>query len=104
MNPNEASSNKSVNITTLGTTQINLPANPVGKLVLISIIVLTKGASSNVAKIYDSATTEENPKGTLDTVNTLGTVPINIPFFHGIRIVTEVGTPANLIVVYAETP
>lgn len=104
MNPNEASGNKSINITTLGTTTILPAANPRGKLVLLSVIVGTKGGSSNTAKIYDSATTEENLKSTLDTVNTLGAVAYNLPFYNGIRIVTAVGTPADLTIVYAETP
>ena len=108
MNPHEASANKTYNITQNGTTFIPLPANPAGKLVLVRIIVNTKGASSNTAAIYDSNETiganNERKKGTLDTVNTIGSIEYGLPMFNGIYIVVATGTAADMTVVYAETP
>lgn len=102
MNPNLASANKSINITQNGTTVIP------GKLVLIAIIVGTKGGSGHNAAIYDSnSTIGANPayrKSTLDTVNTLGAVPYGLFMGNGIYIVTGGGTTGDLTVVYAETP
>lgn len=102
MNPNEASANKTYNITTNGITQIPVPANPVGKLVLVRVIVNTKGASSNTATIYDSASTEENKKGKIDTTASVGAIECGYPIFNGLRIVTETGTAPDLTVVYKE--
>ena len=96
MNPQQASSNLTRNITTNGTTQIT------GRFVLIRIIVNTKGASSNTAKIYDSATTEENLIGTIDTTVTERTIECGYPVSNGIRIVTKTGTAPDLTIVYAE--
>lgn len=96
------SGNKSYNITTNGTT--SLP----GSFVLIAIVVNTKGASSNNAKIYDNDSTEagtgdpDDLKGTLDTVNTLGRVEYGIPMYKGIYIVLASGTAADLTVVYRD--
>lgn len=106
MNPYAASANKSYNITANGTTVIPVPANPTGKLVLISIVVNTKGGSGNTAQIYDSTqalgANTDYKKGTLDTVNTLGTVTYGILIERGIYIVTGGGTTADLTVVFAE--
>lgn len=108
MNPNEASANKTYNITTNGTTVIPVPSNPTQKLVLVRIVVNTKGASSNTAAIYDSTETlganDEYKKGTLDTVNTLGNVEYGFPMYNGIYIITATGTAADLTVVYKTTP
>lgn len=108
MNPNEASGNKTYNITANGTTFIPVPANPAGKLVLVRLVVNTAGASSNTATIYDSnETIGENPdnrKGTLDTTTGVGAIDYGFPIFNGIYIVLATGTAADITVVYAETP
>lgn len=108
MNPNEASANKTYNITTNGLTVISIPANPVGKLVLIRIVVNTKGASSNVATIYDSNETlgenTELKKGKLDTTANVGSIEYGFPMYNGILIRVETGTAPDLTVVYSETP
>ena len=108
MNGNEASANKTVNITTNGITSIPVPANPTQKLVLVRVIVNTKGGTGANATIYDSNDTLGADgllrKAILDTVNTLGNVEYGFPFFSGIYIVTGNGTPANLTIVYKETP
>lgn len=102
MNPNLSSANKSINITTNGTTV--LP----GKLVLIAVVVNTKGASSSVATIYDSNATiganAQYKKATIDTVNTVGRLDYGIPMYNGIYIVTATGTAPDLTVIYADTP
>ena len=106
MNPNQLSSNESINIRTNGTTIISVPQNPTGKLLLIAIIINTKGASSSIARVYDSNATlgqnDQYRKLTLDTVNTVGRVEYGIPFTNGIYIVTETGTAPDLTVVYAK--
>lgn len=106
MNPNTILYGKSYNIRTNGTTIIKAPQNPTGKLLLIGIVVNTKGASSNVAIIYDSNATlgalEDNRKGTLDTVNTLGRIDYGILMENGIYIVTQVGTAPDMTVIYQE--
>lgn len=102
MNPNEASANKTLNINTNGTTVL------AGKFVLLRLIINTKGASSNVATIYDSTealgANAERKKGTVDTVNTTGNIELGYPVYDGIYIVTATGTAADLTLVYAETP
>ena len=102
MNPQEASANKTYNITTNGTTI--LP----GKLVLIRIVINTKGASSNTATIYDSTEAlgenAELRKGKIDTTVDPGTFEYGFTCFNGIYIVTAVGTAPDITVVYAETP
>ena len=96
MNPQQASSNLTRNITTNGITQIT------GRFVLLRIIVNTKGGSSNTATIYDSATTNENKIGTIDTTVTERVIECGYPFSNGIRIVTATGTAPDLTLVYAE--
>ena len=101
MNPNEASANKSQNITTNGLTSIS------GKFVLIAIVINTKGGSSNTAKIYDDVNGEETPeklKATIDTTANVQRLDYGIPMFEGINIRTATGTPADLTVIYSETP
>ncbi len=102
MNPNEASANKSYNITGNGTTI--LP----GKFVLIALIVGTKGGSGHTAVIYDSTEAlgadPERKKATIDTVNTYGRIELGFPVFNGIYIVHGGGTTADITVVYADTP
>ena len=102
MNPNEASANKTLNITGNGTTIIP------GKFVLIALIVGTKAGSGHTAVIYDSnATIGANPerrKATIDDVNTYGRIDLGFPVFDGIYIVSGGGTTSDSTLVYAETP
>jgi hypothetical protein len=105
MNPKEATANRYYNVNTLGTTIIPLPSNPRRNLVLVAIVVNTKGASSNLATIYDSNATigarVENKIGVLDTVNTTGRIEYGLPIYNGIYIVLSAGTAADLTVIYA---
>lgn len=108
MNPNEASANKTYNITTNGVVFIPVPANPTGKLVLQALVINTKGASSNTVTIYDSNLTlganVELRKGTIDTTVVPGRFEYNIPMFKGIYIVVATGTAPDITVIYSETP
>ena len=100
-NPNELSANKSKNITTNGLTSIS------GKLVLIAIVINTKGASANTVKIYDDINGEETPeklKATIDTTANVQRLDYGIPMFEGINIRTATGTAPDITVIYAETP
>jgi len=102
MNSNDQSDNKTYNITTNGTTI--LP----GKLVLIRIVVNTKGASSNTATIYDSTeaigANAERKKGELDTTSAVGNVEYGFICYDGIYIDVNTGTAPDLTVIYKETP
>ena len=101
MNPNEASANKSRNITNNGLTSIT------GKFVFIAIVINTKGGSSNTIKIYDDVNGEETPenlKATIDTTEAAKRLDYGIPMLKGINIRTATGTAADLTVIYAETP
>ena len=75
---------------------------------LIALVVNTKGASSNVATLYDSnadiGANVQYKKATIDTVNTFGRIEYGIPMFNGIYIVTATGTAPDITIIYAETP
>lgn len=98
MNPNLSSANKWKAINTAGTTVIP------GKLILVGVVINTKGGSSNIAKIYDGTISNESLVATVDTVNNIGLISYYIPCLSGINIVTSAGTQADLTVIYAETP
>jgi len=106
MNPDQASANKTLNITTNGTVVIPIPANPAGKLVLVRLVINKKGASSNSATIYDSNDTiganAQQRKGTLDTTVNVGSIEYGFPCFNGIYIVVATGTAPDITVVYKE--
>jgi hypothetical protein len=106
MNPNEASANKSYNITQNGNTFIPVPANPSGKLVLVRIVINTKGGASNTIQIFDSTpalgTDPQLKKGVIDTPNTFGSIDYGLPFFNGIFLVVGGGTAPDVTVVYKE--
>lgn len=108
MNPNEASANKTYNITANGVTIIPLPANDTGKFVLVRLIINKKGASSNTATIYDSNATlganSDYRKGTLDTTVSIGSIECGYPMYNGIYIDVATGTAPDITVVYKDTP
>jgi hypothetical protein len=110
MNPNLTSANKWFNLRTMGTTTIPLPANPRGKLILISLIVNTKGGSSNTLTIYDSdvviGANDEQKIATIDTTDIalIGRLQYNLPMYNGIYLVLATGTAPDITVIYAETP
>ena len=108
MNPNEASANKTYNITTNGIVSIPVPSNPKSKWVLQALVINTKGASSNTVTIYDSNETigenVEYRKGKIDTTVNPGRFEYNIPMFNGIYLVVATGTAPDITVIYSETP
>ena len=106
---NEASANKTHNITSNGTVILPVPANPTQKLVLIRIVVNGKAGTGGSCVIYDSNETlganGDLKKATLDTVNAaIGNIEYQFPVFNGIYLVIGGGTPPDLTLVYAETP
>lgn len=101
----ESGNTKAQNITTLGTVVIPLPANPTGKLILKSILIGTKGASSNTLTVYDSNPTlganAELKKATIDTTVLPGEFDFeDLIFFNGIYIVCAAGTAPDATVLY----
>ncbi len=106
MNPNEASANKTISITTLGTTVLPVPSNPSGKLLLVRVIINTKGGSSNTATIYDSnealGANSDYYKGKIDTTTNVGSIEYGFPLHNGLYIVVATGTAPDLTVVYKE--
>lgn len=93
----EDSANRSYNISSNGLTTIP------GRWILERIIINSKGASSNTAKIYDDVEgeeTSENLKATIDTTASVGSLEYRIPMFNGINVRTATGTAPNLTVVY----
>ncbi len=108
MNPNEASANKTYNITTNGVVTLPVPTNPKAKLVLLALVVNTKGGSGSTIGIFDSTEAlgadSQLKKGNLDTATAIGTVTYNFPCFNGIYLVVGGGTAPDVTVVYAETP
>lgn len=102
MNPQEASGNKTYNITGNGVTIIP------GKFVLIALLVGTKGGAGHTATIYDSneaiGANPERKKATIDDVNTYGRIDLGFPVFNGIYIVHGGGTTSDITLIYSDTP
>ena len=107
MNISDLSAVKTYNLKTLGDTILVPPIESHKKLVLIAIIINTKGASSNVIKIYDSTEAiGKDPnrlKATLDTATSLGRFEYGFPCFDGIYLSCETGTAPDVTVIYADT-
>ena len=108
MNGNEASANKTYNITQNGTVILPVPTNPRAKLILLALVINTKGGSSNTIGIYDSTeaigANVERKKGNLDTASSIGRIEYNIPILDGIYLVVGGGTAPDITVIYQETP
>lgn len=102
MNPNLSSATKSYNITENGDTIIP------GKLVLVAIVVNTKGGAGNTCQIFDSTATigvnASRKKATLDCATMIGAVPYGIFMGDGIFLRVGSGTKPDLTLIYAETP
>ena len=93
----ENSANLTYNITGNGLTTIP------GRWILEAVVINTKGASSNIAEIYDDIEgeeTAENLKATIDTTD--GSVRLNygIPMFKGINVRVKTGTAADITLIY----
>lgn len=99
---------KFYNITNNGETIIPIVKNPATrKFCLVRVVINTKGASSNVATIYDSnATIGKNPEnriGTIDTTAQVGDIDYGLILHNGIFVDMHTGTAADITLVYKET-
>lgn len=68
--------------------------------VLHSITINTKGASSNVAAVYDGTAAAGVTIGTIDTTSNVQTLIYDVAFGTNLTIVTSTGTAANITVSY----
>jgi|GEM_PF-1912448 hypothetical protein len=74
-----------------------------GKFILIAVVINSKGASSNVAKIYDDIEGEETPEriiATIDTTSAIGRLNYGLPIYNGINIRTVTGTAPDITIIY----
>lgn len=71
-----------------------------GNGTLHAITVNTKGASANVATIYDSLTATGQVIGIIDTTAGPAALPYDLAFSIGLTIVTATGTAADLTVTF----
>lgn len=69
--------------------------------ILKKIVVNTKGASSNIATVYDNTTGTGTVIAVIDTTSEIGAMEYDLAFTTGLTIVTATGTPADLTVVYS---
>lgn len=67
---------------------------------LHSITINTKGATANIATIFDNTAGSGTQIGVIDTTSTIGTVIYDLAFRTGLTIVTSAGTAANITVSY----
>lgn len=89
------SANKFKNITTNGNTVVTESSE------LVSLVINTKGASSNTATIYKG--TSENPNMKIGTVNTTvdpGRFDYGIACPSGFLVVTATGTAPDITLIY----
>lgn len=71
-----------------------------GAGVLRSISINTKGASSNIATIYDNTAGSGTVIGVIDTTDRTVTLKFDVIFSTGLTIVTATGTAADITVSY----
>lgn len=83
------------NITTNTTTTVKSGAG-----ILYRVCINTKGASANVATIYDNTAGSGTKIGTLDTTSGVACLAYEAAFATGLTLVTATGTAADLTVVY----
>lgn len=89
------SANKFKNITTNGNTVVS------GSNELVALVINTKGASSNTAKIYQGVT--DDPQAVIGNINTTvdpGRWDFGIPCPSGILVVTATGTAPDITLIY----
>lgn len=84
------------NITTNTTTVVKAAPGE-----LFSITINSKGATSNIAQVYDNTSATGSPIATIDTTAQIGTLTYNVAMLTGITIVTSAGTAADITVAYA---
>jgi thymidine phosphorylase len=72
-----------------------------GSGVLHSIVINKKGASSNLATVYDNTAGSGTKIATIDTTTSVVTLLFDCQFSIGLTIVTATGTAADITVSYA---
>ena len=89
------SANKFKNITTNGNTIVDESVE------LVALVLNTKGASSNTAKIYLGTVVDpQNVIGTIDTTVTPDRFDYGIPCPSGVLVVTATGTAPDITLIY----
>lgn len=68
--------------------------------VLHSITINKKGASSNIATVYDNTAGSGTVIAVIDTTAAIGTLIYDLKFNIGLTIVTATGTAADITVSY----
>lgn len=84
-----------VHITTNATTTVKT-----GQGMLHSITINTKGASANVATVYDNTAGSGTVLAVIDTTSGVQTLFYDVVFQTGLTVVTATGTAADLTVAY----
>lgn len=69
--------------------------------ILAAISINTKGATGNIAIVYDNTTNAGTTIGTIDTTAGVGTIAYDIVFSTGLTIETKTGTAGDLTVQWA---
>lgn len=89
------SANLFKNITTNGNTIIS------GNIELIALVINTKGASSNTAKLYTGLTADpQRVIATIDTTTDAERFDYGLPCIGGFLLVTATGTAPDATVIY----
>ena len=68
--------------------------------VLHTITINTKGATGNIATLYNDPATTNNPLAVIDTTSNVGTLYFDIVLPLGLTIVTATGTAGDLTISY----
>ncbi len=98
---NDNVGNIKVNINTVGL--MSIP----GKWILVAIVINSKGASSNVLKIYDDVSGEMTPEkrfATIDTTASIGRLRYGVPIWEGLNLSCELGTAGDYTIIYRPMP
>lgn len=106
MNPNQLTGNKTYYLKQNGTVKIAVPGNPTRGMVLLALIINSKGGSGNTVQIFDTNDTlgenAELKRGVLDTTVNIGRVDYGFPIVNGIWLKVGGGTTPDITVVYAD--
>lgn len=71
-----------------------------GAGVVHSITINTKGATANIATVYDNTAGSGTVIAIIDTTGNVGTITLDVGFYTGLTIVTATGTAADITVSY----
>jgi hypothetical protein len=93
--PSSQGSCKYNHISTNATTVVKSGAG-----VVHSITINTKGASANIATVYDNTAGSGTVIAIIDTTGNVGTIILDVGFYTGLTVVTATGTSADITVSY----